>query len=736
MIPKIIHYAWFTDQKNHRLPTEVRRSLLSWKKYYPDWEIKLWNFSNFNSETSNICKLAKTNGRLEILNEYLKIWSIHNYGGVFIKPGIEIDDNLNLEQYLNNKFFLGLNNGSLDWNIIGCEKRNYFSLELLNTLNQLINIEDVDSILTDFVINKYNPDLSDSNIQNLSRLTIYPEIRYHGKSYFSNDDELVSVVMPVWNGEVFIKDAISSVLNQTYKNLELVIVDDGSTDSTKDIINSFSDSRIRYIYKEHSGISNSLNLGIEKSRGDFIARMDSDDIMYPNRLNIQIKYLNLHPEVDILGTGFEWGNGKQIKEYYKPKTGKVTIDELINEGNKLGHPTVIFRKRSLQKIFQDGVIYESYYNGAEDYKLWITSLQKGLEIHNISEPTIYYRQHENQEANKNKSWEKHDWIKNAYTRKNNTTTEMTVIIPFKNEGIEIEKTVASVRATSCCNIILINDFSNDGYNYKDIADRFGCEYLESNYPLGVAGGRDLGVSKIKTPYFVLLDGHMRFYDSDWELRVIKHLKENPESIITSNSSIFTKESGQPYKNEDGIEINKISGSKAAVVNFKEPGWEFSGKWTQTTDILNLPDELSMCSCVMGAFYASSKEWWNKIGGLQGLVGWGYDEPLMSIKTYLAGGKCFILRDFYVGHLYRGKSPYISYSAGIDSNQIYLINLFSPNPEKLEENLKERIGENRYKQAKQTFLNRYDEFEKFKNHFYKNVSKLSWDEFLEINDKFY
>lgn len=730
MIPKIIHS---TCQRNYEIPANI-------KQYYPDWEIKLWNFNNFNPETSRLCELAKKIGKLDILNEYIKIWSIHTYGGIFINPNIEIDNNLNLEQYLNNKFFLGFNNNKLDWNIIGCEKRNYFSLELLNILNQLPSVvDDIDSVLTKTVIDRYNPDLQKNDIQKLSRLTIYPNIKYQEITRLNlslDKNKLISVILPVWNDEKFIKEAITSVLNQTYKNLELVIIDDGSTDSTKDIISSFSDPRIVYIWKEHSGISNSLNLGVEKSRGDFIARMDSDDIMYPDRLDIQFKYLNLHPEVDILGTGFEWGNGKQVKEYYIPKAGKVNIDELITSGNKLGHPTVMFRKNSLQRIFPDGIIYESYYNVAEDYKLWITSLQKGLEIHNIPTPTIYYRQHNNQETQKSKSWEKQEWVKNAYTRKNNTTTEMTVIIPFKNEGIEIEKTVASVRATSRCNIILINDLSNDGFNYKNIADHFGCEYIESNCYLGVAGSRDLGISKIQTPYFVLLDGHMRFYDSDWELRIIKHLKENPESIITSNSSIITKEPGQQYKNEDGTETDKKFGSIAAVVNFKDPGWEFSGRWTKTTDILNLPDELSMCSCVMGAFYASSKIWWNKIGGLQGLVSWGYDEPLMSIKTYLAGGKCFILRDFYVGHLYRGKSPYILHSADIDSNQIYLINLFSPNPEEIEKNLKERIGETRFKQAKQLFLDRYDEFEKFKNHFYKNVSKLCWDEFLEINNKFY
>ena len=160
----------------------------------------------------------------------------------------------------------------------------------------------------------------------------------------------------MYNVAKYIKTCIDSILTQSYKNLELIIIDDGSIDSTKDIINSFSDPRIKYIWKEHSGISNSLNLGIENSNGNLIARIDSDDIMYPNRLEVQIKYLNIHPEVDILGTGFEWGNGKSNKEYYIPKTGNITISELINDGNKLGHPTVMFRKKSLQKIFPDNVI--------------------------------------------------------------------------------------------------------------------------------------------------------------------------------------------------------------------------------------------------------------------------------------------------------------------------------------------------------------------------------------------
>ena len=749
MIPKIIHYSWFTKEDKHKLPLRARLNLLSWKRFFPDWEIKLWNFSNFNTNISKITKLAEYDNKFDVLRDYVKIWALNTYGGIYIDTSLQVTESF--DDLLTEKLFLGLGEKKLSWDIIGSERKNLVISELLKELDSLNNIESNNLInqLNELVLGKYEISLESEEVQRLDRLTVFPNNVFNSGTYSKGSKSInyhemnskkpqVSIVMPVWNGDKYLKECIDSILIQSFSNFELIIVDDGSTDNTVDIINSYQDDRIKLIKKKHSGISDSLNLGIENAKGKYIARIDADDMMYPDRLNTQVLYMENNPQIDILGTGFEWGNDKPVKEYYQPRTGQVTLREFLEIGNKIGHPTVMMKKESLLKL--PGGIYESYYNGAEDLKLWITALQENLVIHNLKTPTTYYRQHENQVTAKSRGGINiAQRVVNAYTRKNNNDTELTVIIPFKNEGVEIEKTVASTRATSKCNIILVNDCSNDGFDYKKISDRFGCEYIESTYPLGVAGGRNLGVEKANTPYVVLLDGHMRFYDNDWDVRILKHLKEHPESIITSNSSIFKKEGNNPYENEDGKDVNKVHGSKAAVVNLREPGWEFSGKWTSKTGILDLPDELTQCSCVMGAFYAVSKDWWNHIGGLQGLVGWGYDEPLMCIKTYLAGGKCFLLRDFFVGHLYRGKSPYITYNAGIDSNQIYLINLFSPNneiKEKYENNLKKRIGDSRFKQAKQAFLNRYDDFEKFKEYFYTNVVKLTWEEFLEINNKFY
>lgn len=724
MIPKIIHYCWFS---NDRYPQKVSECIEGWRKLMPDWEIKEWNLKNFDLNTSNITKECWADGTtVKRLEEYTAFRSLYMEGGIFLNPYIKLKEPLTT--LLNNKVFFEFNSEKeIGLDIIGAEPKNIVIGNILDIYNQLhFSLEDTANYAFNYLKSNYN-------LESNSRFVVYSEgcnnLIISRKTF---PDIKVSVVMPVWNGENYIKQAIDSVLSQNIDDIELIIVNDGSTDNTENIIKSCGNNKIKLITTEHKGISFALNLGIKHCSGYYIARMDADDIMLPGRLKKQIDILEKNPEIDILGTGYEYCNtsGKRLGEYFVPNPTNtyLTKELFLKYGNLIAHPTVMFRGKSIKKLSYP---YESYYNGSEDFKLWIKCLDLGMKLQNIPDPTIIYRQQEKQDNIISKR------IINSYTRKNNNDTELSCIIPFKNEGVEIEKTVASIRATSNCNIILVDDCSDDNYNYKNVSDRFGCSYFKSTSPLGVAGGRNLGVNLCNTEYFVLLDGHMRFYDDDWDIRLLKHLKEHNRAIITSNSSVMSKLDDEDYVNEDGKDPNKLHGSFAARVNFNEPGWEFSGKWTSKTDIKDYPDNLSQCSCVMGAFYATNKTWWNLIGGLKGLVAWGGDEPLMSIKTYLAGGECLILKDFYVGHLYRGKAPYKSWNSDIDSNHIYLINLFAPSHliPKYIANLKSRLGDIRYRRANDTFYKRYQEFIEFKNHFYSKIAKIGWDDWIKINDKY-
>lgn len=112
--------------------------------------------------------------------------------------------------------------------------------------------------------------------------------------------------MPAYNAEKYLREAIDSILAQTFTDFELIIINDGSTDFTKDIILSYTDQRIRYIENEqNSGICVTLNKGLDAARGRYIARMDSDDISLPRRLEVQVQYMDSHPEIGVAGTDIE-----------------------------------------------------------------------------------------------------------------------------------------------------------------------------------------------------------------------------------------------------------------------------------------------------------------------------------------------------------------------------------------------------------------------------------------------
>ena len=196
----------------------------------------------------------------------------------------------------------------------------------------------------------------------------------------------VSVCMPCYNASKYIKECMDSVLNQSLTDFELIIVDDGSTDQTVNIIKTYSDSRIRLIENEHNFIQ-SLNTSIRMAEGKYIARMDSDDIMMPDRLLIQYNYLEHHPHIDLIGGGFEkFGNGQG---FYCPAVHAncITLEEMLKQ-NIIAHPTVMILKEAFTKI---PVSYEEKYKYAEDYKLWMTMLAHGLLLDNLPDILLKYR---------------------------------------------------------------------------------------------------------------------------------------------------------------------------------------------------------------------------------------------------------------------------------------------------------------------------------------------------------
>lgn len=208
------------------------------------------------------------------------------------------------------------------------------------------------------------------------------------------NNPVVSVVMPAYNAEKYLREAIDSILTQTYKDFEFIIINDGSTDRTKEIIQSYSDPRIIYLENEkNSGICVTLNKGLDAARGRYIARMDSDDISMPERLAVQVDYLDQHPNVGVIGSYLqlidENGANKYIFEF-SPDPDECYINMIF--ATSVGHPSVLIRKSCLK---ENNLEYEEYFRGMEDFYLW-WQLAKHTQISNIPRPLLYYRCHGSQ----------------------------------------------------------------------------------------------------------------------------------------------------------------------------------------------------------------------------------------------------------------------------------------------------------------------------------------------------
>lgn len=202
----------------------------------------------------------------------------------------------------------------------------------------------------------------------------------------------VSVVMSTFNAGKYLRNAIDSILNQTFKNFEFIVINDGSTDQSEQILATHKDKRIKIIKNEKNiGLSKSLNIGIKQSRAKFIARMDSDDISLPERLSKQINFMNRHPEISVLGSAYyEMDERGHIKTLYQVFIEDAQIKRILSFNTIMAyipHPTVMFLKDALLDVG----LYNEGLKTTQDKDLFIRLAAKGYKFANLSEPLLKKR---------------------------------------------------------------------------------------------------------------------------------------------------------------------------------------------------------------------------------------------------------------------------------------------------------------------------------------------------------
>jgi glycosyltransferase involved in cell wall biosynthesis len=237
---------------------------------------------------------------------------------------------------------------------------------------------------------------------------------------------IVTIIVPIYNGERHLRETVDSLLSQSFGTFELLAIDDGSTDASSEIVRSFKDDRIRLIRKENSGLCNTLNLGIEEAKSQFIARNDQDDISTPQRLERQLKVMSENPDAIGLfsyntkvGSRRTWSNADKLSM----AGDNVRAYEPDKDGCLLG--STMFARASVLKSI--GGFRQSYYP-ADDFDLELRLAQAG-KVMVLQEPLVAYRFHESASTYRKSVFadipEKNGWALDSYERRARSVRELT-----------------------------------------------------------------------------------------------------------------------------------------------------------------------------------------------------------------------------------------------------------------------------------------------------------------------
>ncbi|TVU61489.1 glycosyltransferase [Vibrio atlanticus] len=204
-------------------------------------------------------------------------------------------------------------------------------------------------------------------------------------------NDLVSVVICFYNEEKYLADSINSVLAQSYKNLEVIVINDGSTDSSDDVISAFNDPRLRYVkFSDKRGLAYRLNHILSSLNGNYIARMDADDLICSQRISKQVKVLNEYTDIDLVTTGIHSINleGEIVYTRIPPGNIKLDFNKIFKTQHHIVHASVMARKSFFERNLYDESLLR-----AQDHDLWLRCfLNDDLKVHYIREPLYSYRE--------------------------------------------------------------------------------------------------------------------------------------------------------------------------------------------------------------------------------------------------------------------------------------------------------------------------------------------------------
>jgi glycosyltransferase involved in cell wall biosynthesis len=301
-------------------------------------------------------------------------------------------------------------------------------------------------------------------------------------------DPKISVLMPVYNSEKYLAEAIDSILNQTLKDFELLIINDGSTDFSLEIAKSYAEKDLRVSILKNTrskGVAGALNTGLQVARGKYIARMDADDISFPERFQKQFDFMEKNPDIDVCGSWYElFGfNGGVIKTPSSHKEIKETLVFYCC----IGHPSVMIRGSSL---YVCDLEYSEKYPNAEDYEFWCRVTDR-FKFANIPEILLKYRVHENQTGFAKKKEQDNTADKVRIRNLNKigvslTNTEQSIYLNIIKYRYDFNSTTDMI---SACEIMEKIRIAGLKYGYGSKFRQIISEHLSNISQTGIRSGR-------------------------------------------------------------------------------------------------------------------------------------------------------------------------------------------------------------------------------------------------------